>query len=496
MAKITNAIVRMYRTGTGDCFIVKFLVGEKEQCTMMIDGGTWSGGKDHLEKYVTDLKGFVNNHIDLLVVTHEHKDHVYLWDVCGDLLTNNFKVDKIWMGWTEKESSKKVKQWQKDYGDKKKALAIAANRLQKVVNSPGYETKMKAEYNGMSMLGSHKLYTEVLDNFSALHSAPLSAQGQYVGGLAGMKTIKETVAKKDNVEYFQPGDIIENIPKLDGIKIYVLGPPLSWEEVKVETGGKGESYDHNKELAESDAFAAAILGQGFFAGTALPFDDSDVLTDDQNQTWQSYKNQNNEWRNIDNDWLYSAGSLALRMNSLTNNLSLALAIEFEESGRVMLFPGDAEYGSWASWHTINWSETCRNGKPHFTEDLLSRIVFYKVAHHLSHHGTAERLGMDMMMHPDLAAMATLDYDVISTNWKNTMPNRGLLKDIVRQTKGRLMVMNEKPLFYDIDNTVSLAGKISEEQKKMTAKDKKEFEENYEENVLYLQYTVNGKGKMS
>ena len=87
------------------------------------------------------------------------------------------------------------------------------------------------------------------------------------------------------------------------------------------------------------------------------------------------------------------------------------------------------------------NQPCKNGKGHFTEDLLSRTVFYKVSHHLSHHGTAERLGMAMLTHPDLAAMATLDYHVISANWQNTMPNRALLRDLLKQTRGRLMVMN-------------------------------------------------------
>jgi hypothetical protein len=492
MSKITNAIVRMYRTGTGDCFIVKFLAGDKEQFTMMIDGGTWSGDKAHLDKYVNDLKGFVNKHIDVLVVTHEHKDHVYLWDVCKDLLTDDFTVDRVWMGWTEKDKGTKVKQWQKDYGNKKKALEKATSLLRAVLNDAALEAQMNTEYNGNNMLASRRQFAEVLENFNRLHN-DLGVAGEYVGGLAGMKTIK--FLGKNKTKYFRPGDIIEDIPQLDGIKIYVLGPPLTWDDVKVEAGGKGESYDHNKELSGSDAFAAAVLGKGIPDSFGLPFDDQDVLTNDMDPGLKFYTEKKNEWRKIDSDWLYSAGTLALRINSITNNLSLALAIEFEESGRVMLFPGDAEYGSWESWHTIKWSEPCKNGKPHFTEDLLSRTVFYKVAHHLSHHGTAERLGMAMLTHPDLSSMATLDYNAISTNWKNTMPNRALLKDLIKQTRGRLMLMNDAQIFYDLANTVPLGEKIKTERGKMTAKDAKDFDAAYKEDVLYLQYNVNGEGKI-
>ena len=85
-------------------------------------------------------------------------------------------------------------------------------------------------------------------------------------------------------------------------------------------------------------------------------------------------------------------AFALRMNGLTNNLSLALAFEFMDSKKVMLFPGDAEFGSWASWHRIKWDEKGADGK-HYTEDLLNRTVFYKVAHHLSHNGQPKDLGL-------------------------------------------------------------------------------------------------------
>jgi hypothetical protein len=41
---------------------------------------------------------------------------------------------------------------------------------------------------------------------------------------------------------------------------------------------------------------------------------------------------------------------------------------------------------------------------------------------MNHNSTALRLGLDMMTHKDLAAMATLDYNVIAPDWTNTMPN--------------------------------------------------------------------------
>jgi hypothetical protein len=383
-----------------------------------------------------------------------------------------------------------VKEWQKDYGNKKKALAIAAVKLQQAVNDQAYLAQLANDYKGNLMLEARQLFADVVSNFTSLHMNEVA--GSYVGMLAGMKIVKDKIAK-NKIEYHIPSDIIENLENLDGIKFYVLGPPLSWENVKLETGGKGESYQHNKEISGSDAFAAAILeyDANQINNNALPFDSTYDLDNGLALPTIIYNKLNNEWRKIDYDWLYSAGTLALRINSITNNLSLALAIEFEDSGKIMLFPGDAEYGSWASWHTINWNALSRDKNKHLTEDLLNRTVFYKVAHHLSHHGTAQRLGLEMMIHPELVSMATLDYTVISPSWKNTMPNRAIIKELLARTKGRLMIMNEEQLYYDFDNETPLTDIIEDAKNRMNNKEEMEFASNFIKEPMYLQYTVHG-----
>jgi hypothetical protein len=485
--KITHAEVRMYRMGTGDCFIIKFFADQKERLKMMIDCGTWKGTKDHLAKYIKDLKAYVNNEVDLLVITHEHKDHVYGFEACKELFTEDFKINKIWMGWTENDKAKTVKEWKKDHGEVKKALLSAANQLNNALNSEDCKAQFALERDGLAMLDARKHFAGVLNSLTDLQLSAVN--GEYKGMLEGIRVVKEDLSN-ENIQYFRPGDIVENLEHAEGLRFYVLGPPTLWENVKIESGGKGESYDHNKDISGSDAFAAAVLnyGTGSPLQSILPFDDSYVLPDGENQSRSRYNDASNVWRKIDFEWLYSAGSLALRLNSLTNNLSLALAIEFTGSGRVMLFPGDAEYGSWSSWHTIKWNKKGPDEK-HLTEDLLNRTIFYKVAHHLSHNGTARRLGMEMMTHQDLAAMATLDYGVISDGWKSTMPNRSLLKALLVQTKGRLLIMNDTDLSYDRTDEVPLGRKIDEERNKMSSKESKVFEKSFVEHPLYLQYTV-------
>src|SRR5688572_20847483 len=155
MPKITQAQVRMYRMGTGDCFAIKFYAGKTVACKMMIDAGTWSGSKEHLAPYISDLKKFFNNQVDILVVTHEHKDHVHAFDVCKELFTDGeFETDQVWLGWTENDRVKKVKEWKDEYGEKKKALGIAASKLVESMALPDFQKQFSGNKDGNKMMGA------------------------------------------------------------------------------------------------------------------------------------------------------------------------------------------------------------------------------------------------------------------------------------------------------------------------------------------------------
>ncbi|WP_442587222.1 hypothetical protein ACSBL2_14365 [Pedobacter sp. AW31-3R] len=489
--KITHAEVRMYKMGTGDCFVIRFFSDTEVTFKMMIDCGTWQGKKEKLIPYIEDLKKHVSGSVDVLVITHEHKDHVYVFEACKELFVDDFTVGQIWMGWTEDEKGKEASQWLKDYGDQKKALAKAANKLEEATERALGDPLALNDQHYKHILGMRSFFRDAINGIADLQFD--GERGNYVGMLGGMKVVKELIAK-DNIKYFKPGEIFSNIEKATGLKFYILGPPEKWEEVKQESGGKGESYQHNKDFIPTDAFAAAALHMDSTGNkeSLLTFDHKyESAAAGMREENHPYNLPGNEWRKIDNDWLNSAGALALRVNSMTNNLSLAFAIEFEDSGRIMLFPGDAEYGSWASWHRIDWGNSSPVKDKPLTQHLLHQTVFYKVAHHLSHNGTAERLGVEMMDHPDLVAMATLDYEVISPNWKNTMPNQPLLKELIKRTKGRLMVMSEQDLLYQRKDGITLTDELSRARKLMTPEELKVFEQNFENKHLYMQYTVKG-----
>jgi hypothetical protein len=110
---------------------------------------------------------------------------------------------------------------------------------------------------------------------------------------------------------------------------------------------------------------------------------------------------NAPWRRIDDEWLYSAEMLALKLNAGINNTSLVLAFELPTSKKVLFFAGDAQRGNWISWKDVTWAD---GAKTITARSLLGRAVLYKVGHHGSHNATLA--GTETDTYANLSWMAT------------------------------------------------------------------------------------------
>ena len=75
-----------------------------------------------------------------------------------------------------------------------------------------------------------------------------------------------------------------------------------------------------------------------------------------------YHNDTDDWRRIDSDWRLSSARLALQLDDATNNTSLVLAFELAD-GRVLLFPADAQIGSWRSWLSVAFKPAATDETP-------------------------------------------------------------------------------------------------------------------------------------
>jgi hypothetical protein len=227
----------------------------------------------------------------------------------------------------------------------------------------------------------------------------------------------------------------------------VLGPPKNTDYLDLEHREDG-NFDKREKKSKMDFALVSALATSDSVGSTsqLPFEtEYEKPFEAATQVMKKFYDTSGDWRKIDNDWLFSAGGLAMRYEASINNTSLALAIQFEDSERVLLFPGDAELGNWESWHDgLEWSVKINDKTVKRKVDyFLNNTVFYKIGHHVSQNGTAKGKGIEMMTSPDLTVMATLDFRKINDGWLNTMPNDLLTAELIKKSEGKLYFTGER-----------------------------------------------------
>ena len=225
-------------------------------------------------------------------------------------------------------------------------------------------------------------------------------------GVAGNKTAaawKAIPGLSGNVRYCDPSDGPCALGDT-GVLAYTLGPPRDDKLLHTlsVSEGTGEMYglDAGSIVPDDDAApfdpihmipmerakTLPFFAQRYFGSSITPATDAPA------------------WRTINTAFLQDAAQLALALDSYTNNTSLVVAFELPTAkNQVMLFPGDAQIGSWMSWKSLSWKV---DGRTVTGRDLLARTSFYKVGHHGSHNATAKADGLDLMTALDLALVPT------------------------------------------------------------------------------------------
>jgi hypothetical protein len=435
--------VRMYRQGLGDCFLITFHLGGDEK-HMLIDcgslGATTTGVK--LADVLANILETTGGRLDLLVATHEHKDHLSAFDT-EKAEFERMKVANVWLAWTENPNDGLAKTLAKQKQDLAAALVNTAQALTR----PGAS-------EGARAIGS--AVRDVLD-----FSGDPDALGAFSDSINDAMDFVRTkfVAKP---RYCKPGDGPFQESWLDGFRFYVLGPPRGASELKA-TGehGSTETYGVAAGLSSGAAFFASEQTSAtdylrasdpearaaFIA--AQPFDPRFRIERESDAArlafGETYFGRTAGWRQIDEEWLKVGSELALQLDNITNNTSLALAIERVADGKVLLFPGDAQEGNWESWHdeSIRW--TVKSGTSSRTiraADLLARTVFYKVGHHASHNATAKAKGLELMDDEhELVAFIPVDRAVAlgrnpRGSWR--MPAVALYRRLLEKCQGRVV----------------------------------------------------------
>src|SRR5262245_20670844 len=94
--------VRMYRQGLGDCFLLTCSNGGGES-HLLIDCGVLKGTPDaqqRMQKVAESISDTTGGHLDRLVVTHEHWDHLSGL-LQAQAIFDAVEVGEVWLAWTE-----------------------------------------------------------------------------------------------------------------------------------------------------------------------------------------------------------------------------------------------------------------------------------------------------------------------------------------------------------------------------------------------------------
>jgi hypothetical protein len=477
--------VRMYRTGLGDCFLLALPKKPRGTFYMLIDCGVYAGtpkDENKIRDIVKDIDAATGNHLDVLVVTHEHWDHVsgFHKEQAQDQFAK-IRLDKLWLAWTEDLSDPLARQL---HDGRKAARAALTSVLQRAGNNPALASRREVDLVD-TLLG---FFGWGVDEAGASSASADPPQGLAAAAMGAKKSIKTEAAMlwlrdvygKGKTTFMRPGAGPLPLPGVAEslARVYVLGPPEDATLIRRSDPLADEVYPKAMAAAIEASFFAAfgLVPSNLDAlpdseevkeasRMSVPFDDRYQIPVDEVRKpepkdpaehiqWEDYapfrRYLQEEWRHIDGDWLEAAGEFALQLDNATNNTSLAFALEIGKpgEGKVLLFPGDAQVGNWLSWFgkvtvgsqsfgkDMTWSV---GGKTVTARDLLRRTVLYKVGHHGSHNATLREQGLELMTHPELMAMLPVnEYIARDRAGYGEMPLLSLVKDLANRADKRIL----------------------------------------------------------
>ena len=454
--------IRMYCHGLGDCFLLTFPAAEKgESVRVLIDCGILQhapGEASKMRAVAQDLLESTRrpdgkSYVDLLIVTHEHWDHLAGFAHGKDLF-EKIEFGQVWLSWAENPGDPDAKAVKADLGKRRAKLQAAL----KVA-----ETRMKTAFaaNDPSAAPLSQDLTAARDTLAFFgppdppSRSALAASKNPASKADRVMTLGETMdwmREKARPKNFRSPGECHALPGAAGVKVYVLGPPRDPNKLRKMNPTGDQGY---KLMADRVSLSAAIDDldkAGLKESPDGPFDKrfrvspEDAAQDPFFQHYYGFPDDplgdpGASWRRIDNDWLVGGLSrLALQLDIGVNNTSLALAFELPD-GRTLIFPGDAQIGNWLSWDDVKFKDETGKKLTVRSKDLLNRAVFYKVAHHGSQNATRRVGGLEEMKSGDLVVMIPTDEKFALTQskphgWK--MPAHGVYQALKQFSNNRIL----------------------------------------------------------
>jgi hypothetical protein len=381
-------LVRAYNVEVGDCFYCRIPKAKKvgthlEDFHMLVDCGSLAAGT-HLKAAVENVATLLpaaaggKRHLDLLVVTHEHKDHIAGFDPQA---FQNITIDRIWMNTAM------------DPAHPQAGRTLELRRLATIAmrNLAALNLELSPE----------------LESLVALYG---------VGNDEAMEALRNTLPTASGIAptYVHAGTTPAQLGvPLQGASISVIGP-----EHDIDRFYLGADPD-------GTLFGLAATGAAFSTRPPAP---PPVLSNISRLDFQRLQSR----------MMSSALAFADLSGKVTNNTSIVLLIEWK--GKRLLFVGDAEWDSKFKEGKANgaWNVMWHERK----NRLNAPLDFLKIGHHGSENATPwndQEDGqvtepstiLDAILPKPAGGATAKAKAVVSTKRKNydTIPRSALLAEI-------------------------------------------------------------------
>jgi beta-lactamase superfamily II metal-dependent hydrolase len=366
--------VRMYNVGFGDSFLLTFPAQGRPR-KVLVDCGSHAAGPGpepmsdvarRIVKDVTESDGVPR--IDVVVATHRHRDHVSGFQ---SPVWKEVEVTEVFLPWTENPADPDAKKI-------RDAQSGGAARLHAALTLSG------AADHVLDLVANSLTNEKAM---STLHS-----------GFSGNPLRRFLPLKGQERKAF-------SVPSLPGVTIHTLGPSRDPDVMRGMDPPQGKGYLRLPPDARGES-----AGIPFRRRWALSPSEFDATSAFGHLRLPAAYRGSVDALGEDDDL-----AVAVALDAAVNGTSLMLM--FEIGRAFLLFPGDAEWGTWNALLT----------DPDATA-LLKKTVFYKVGHHGSHNATPKEF-----VEKDLSKFSAMVSTRPMSNWK-LIPKKELLDALRAKSK--------------------------------------------------------------
>lgn len=343
--------IRLYDVGFGDCFLVEFPRHAEAPFRVLVDCGAHRSGyprpgwkPEHAVRAILDdlaEGGHDEPSLDVVVATHRHQDHVSGFD---SRLWRDVAVGEVWMPWTENPDDPEATAVR----ERQSRLALG---LQMAFEDPAFPARTG---DPEAVAALRALAANSLTNESAMRTLHRGFRGS---------PQRRFLAARDAGPLTPAG--------CPGLAVHVLGPSRDIDVIREMDPPGGQSF-----LRFLDAGTRLGSGAPTEGADAGPFSRNFRISPAEHESGQRHgPAASPEIKAAAAGTMMAADfAAAVSLDKAINGTSLMLMFAFR--GAYLLFPGDAQWGTWEA--------ALRDPT---TRDLLERTTFYKIGHHGSHNAT-------------------------------------------------------------------------------------------------------------